>query len=139
MNAEELYFEHEYIAEQTLSKEATDENTVTVISMSRNPRKDEDDTTYYDVISSDNINNFASENTNIENQVVNNILIDSLMNVLNESEREILKYRIGEEQLSFEKIGEKVGLTKQGVQMRFKTIQKKCQRYMEAKGYELCR
>jgi len=114
------------------SKDATEDNLATVISMSNSPQYNIENTnTFYDLVSADNINKFDSTEDYPENIVISQFDKEGIMSVLKPMERELVKLRMGNEQLTFREIGEIYGVSKQNIHMKFKNIQKKIRNYLD--------
>lgn len=117
------------------SQKPTEDNLATVISMSNAPQyDDENKTTYYDIVAVDNINNFDSpfsdpENTLVSKDNVRQML--SLLDKLNEEERELIEFRLGENPLTYREIGEIKGVTKQRIEQKYRVIKEKCRNYLK--------
>lgn len=113
------------------SKDATDDNLATVISMSNSPQYDDENTnTFYDFVAVDNINNFDSTEEYPENIVISQFDIEDMMSVLNDNEKELVKLRIGNSDLTYKEIAAIYGVTKQCIGMKFKKIQSKIRDYL---------
>lgn len=114
------------------SKDTSEENMATVISMSNSPQYDDENTnTFYDFVAVDNINTFDSTEEYPENMVVNKFAIEDIMNVLNENEKELVRLRTSNDQLMYKEIAEIYGVTKQCIGMKFKKIQQKVKDYLD--------
>lgn len=111
------------------NKGYVDENRVSIVSMNSKPYKDaDDDISYDDIISCDNINTF-SKNDAVESQVISDLETSAMYNILTDKEKELVLMKMNE-YLSYEEIGQRFGVTKQCIGMRFKKIQKKINRHM---------
>jgi RNA polymerase sigma factor (sigma-70 family) len=105
-----------------------DGNKVYVLSMSQKPyADDEDETTFYDIVSSDNIYNFNIET--VESKVQSDDEYINILNLLTDEEKELVNLKTNE-YLSYAEIGQRYGCSKQWVGVKFKKIQSKINRYL---------
>jgi RNA polymerase sigma factor (sigma-70 family) len=111
-------------------KPATDDNIVTMISMSTNPYfKLEDDDSFYDIIAQDNIFQFGSMFPDPETTVISNYKVSKMFDKLTEKEQQIIHMRLNED-LTYQEIANRLGYTKQGIGMIFKKMHQKYRDYL---------
>jgi RNA polymerase sigma factor (sigma-70 family) len=112
------------------SRESTEGNTVALLSMSCNPYKNDDDDTFYDIVSQDNIFNFGgSMFPNPELTTLSNDKVSRMFSKLSEKEQQIIHMRLKEE-LTYQEIADRLGCTKQGIGMIFKRMYDKYKDYL---------
>jgi RNA polymerase sigma factor (sigma-70 family) len=102
---------------------------INLISMSMNPYNDmDDDATYYDIVSTDN---YSQHPESIESIVHSEIECNRILKVLTVKEKEMVLMRMNED-LTYQEIGQRLGISKQYVGKFFKRIQDKINRHMGA-------
>jgi RNA polymerase sigma factor (sigma-70 family) len=97
---------------------------ITLLSMNHQPFGSDDETNLYDVISSDNINHF---NESIESQVVSELENNELFNILKPHEKEMVQMKL--KGMIEKEIATYYGVSRQCINMKFKQIQKKINKY----------
>jgi RNA polymerase sigma factor (sigma-70 family) len=115
------------------SKDSTDDNIVSLVSMSDSPtfNDSKDAKTYYETVSYDNINQF--EDNFVESEIIANCGANEMLECLTESEKEMVLMKANE-YLSYKEIGERLGVTKQAIGVKFKKIQNKILMYLGRNG-----
>jgi RNA polymerase sigma factor (sigma-70 family) len=112
------------------SRDISEDNIVPVISMSYTPHSNKNDRTYYDIISQDYIDSFGSRFPDPQATLVDNLMVKRMLSKLEDKDRVVVEYRL--QGLTYEEIGKKVGMTKQGVGMKMKKLYEKYKDYFYA-------
>jgi RNA polymerase sigma factor (sigma-70 family) len=101
---------------------------VTLLSLSNKPYKDSEETDdYYEIIATDNINNFGSDD--IESEVFASMKLNSLLSKLNEKEKQMVKLKMMD--YTHQEIAEVLGVSRQAIQQKFKRMLAKFQSELE--------
>jgi DNA-directed RNA polymerase specialized sigma subunit len=92
-----------------------------------NPYNDmDDDATYYDIVSTDN---YSQHPESVESIVHSQIGYNKMLNVLTDKEKEMVLMKMNEN-LSYQEIGQRLGISKQYVGKLFRGMQDKINRHM---------
>lgn len=110
------------------TKEATDDNTVSVMSMSVNPYGDIGNKTYYDVISHDNIDSYSTRFPDPEKATISKLTAERMYDKIAQKDKYLINERLKEN--TYQEIADKVGTSKQNIGMKMKTIQAKYRDYL---------
>lgn len=106
----------------------------TLLSMHNKPHADnDDDTSFYDVISCDGINSFRSDDV-LEGKVISSITTKNILNListLKKSDQELVMLRAND--MSYQEISDYYGnkVTRQAIQAKLKRIKLKLNQYRE--------
>jgi RNA polymerase sigma factor (sigma-70 family) len=115
------------IYKNTYNKKRNLNKKINLISMSMNPYNDmDDDATYYDIVSTDN---YSQHPESVESIVHSQIGYNKMLNVLTDKEKEMVLMKMNEN-LSYQEIGQRLGISKQYVGKLFRGMQDKINRHM---------
>lgn len=112
------------------SQKDSEENTISLISLSNTPYIDEDtEITYYDIVSSDGITDTNSHDLLPEEIMLSIEKEKEIMELLNKKEKELLQMKL--KNLSVEEIGRNLNLSKKGVYYRLSRLKNRLEEVME--------
>jgi RNA polymerase sigma factor (sigma-70 family) len=114
---------HLYKYNGTTARNAKDKR-ITVVSMSHKPFGDEDETTFYDIVSSDNMN---GANELVHDQVLSELEYNNIFSCLKPHEKEMVHMKM--HGLNNKEIGDYYGISRQAIGVKFKQMQKKINRH----------
>jgi RNA polymerase sigma factor (sigma-70 family) len=97
---------------------------ITLMSMSHKPFGDEDDTEYYDIISSDNINGM---NESVEDKVISELETSEFYNILKPHEKEMVRMKM--QGMIEKEIADQYGISRQAINIKFKQIRNKINKH----------
>lgn len=121
-----LYMESvNYLRHKT--KEVTDDNKVTVLSMSNNPYSNLEDETFYDIVSQDNIDSFEQRFPSPETVTISNLTAIKMFEKLDKKEQNLVELRLTG--LTYQDIAERLGVSKQYISSKFKDMANKYRDY----------
>jgi RNA polymerase sigma factor (sigma-70 family) len=110
------------------NKTKNENKQITLLSLSNKPFKDSEETDdYYEIIATDNINNFGTDN--LESEVFASMKLNQLLSKLNEKEKQMVKLKMMD--YTFQEIAEVLGVSRQAVQQKFKRMFAKFQNDLE--------